>query len=68
MSLAHRNGYLMAWLGLSILSAASRGDELFRNAVQPFVNEHCVTCHDKDTLKGGLDLGALSTDLKDIRG
>lgn len=31
-------------------------------AFQPFLDQHCLECHDTETKKGGLDLSALSTD------
>ncbi len=31
--------------------------------LQPFLEKHCVECHDADTKKGGLDLTALKLDL-----
>lgn len=31
-------------------------------AIQPFIDEHCMDCHDGDVKKGDLDLSALSTD------
>jgi hypothetical protein len=30
--------------------------------IQPFLDQHCMDCHDSDAKKGGLDLTALSTD------
>lgn len=30
-------------------------------ALQPFLEQHCMECHDADVKKGGLDLGALSS-------
>ena len=64
MSEAVRIGCVIAWIGISIANAAS-GQEAFKSSVTPFLNENCTDCHDKDSFKGGLDLGALSTDLKD---
>lgn len=32
-------------------------------AVPPFLDKHCVECHDAETKKGGLDLTSLSSDL-----
>jgi hypothetical protein len=32
--------------------------------IAPFLDSHCVKCHDKDEKKGGLDLEALGFDLK----
>jgi hypothetical protein len=34
-------------------------------AVQPFLDRHCIECHDTETKKGGLDLGALSINSED---
>jgi hypothetical protein len=34
-------------------------------AITTFFDQHCVECHDADMKKGGLDLTALSFDLKD---
>lgn len=31
-------------------------------AIQPFLDQHCMDCHDGEMKKGGLDLSALSTD------
>jgi hypothetical protein len=30
-------------------------------AIQPFLDQHCIDCHDSDVKKGGLDLSALIT-------
>jgi hypothetical protein len=30
-------------------------------AIQPFLDQHCIDCHDSDVKKGGLDLSTLST-------
>jgi hypothetical protein len=34
-------------------------------AVQPFLDRHCMECHDAEMKKGGLDLGSLSTKPED---
>jgi hypothetical protein len=34
-------------------------------AVQPFLDNHCMDCHDGDVKKGDLDLSSLSTDAAD---
>lgn len=34
-------------------------------AIQPFMNQHCIDCHDAEMKKGGLDLSSLSTDAED---
>jgi len=33
--------------------------------IQPFLDEHCMECHDSDVKKGDLDLSSLSTDGSD---
>lgn len=33
--------------------------------IQPFLQQHCIDCHDSDAKKGGLDLSTLSTDPSD---
>ena len=30
-------------------------------AIQPFLDQHCIDCHDSDVKKGGLDLSTLTT-------
>jgi hypothetical protein len=34
-------------------------------AIQPFLDQNCMDCHDAEMKKGGLDLAALSTDATD---
>ncbi len=34
-------------------------------AIQPFLDQHCMECHDGEVKKGGLDLSALPTDVAD---
>ena len=41
-----------AILGLLLLPLGSAG------ALAPFLEKHCVECHDADTKKGGLDMTA----------
>jgi len=48
-----------AILGLLLLPLGSAG------ALAPFLEKHCVECHDADTKKGGLDMTALKSDLRD---
>ena len=48
-----------AILGLLLLPLGSAG------ALAPFLEKHCVECHDADTKKGGLDMTALRPDLQD---
>ncbi len=33
-------------------------DQTFRETVRPFIEDFCITCHDKDRKKGDLDLSA----------
>ena len=47
-------GTLLAALALPAFAALP--------AIQPFLDHHCMDCHDADVKKGGLDLAALSTD------
>jgi mono/diheme cytochrome c family protein len=49
----------LALLGLLLSPLVSPG------AVAPFLEKHCVECHDADAKKGGLDLTALNPDLTD---
>jgi hypothetical protein len=49
----------LALLGLLLLPLGSSG------ALAPFLEKHCVECHDADAKKGGLDLTALRSDLAD---
>ncbi len=49
----------LALLGLLLLPLGSSG------ALAPFLEKHCVECHDADAKKGGLDLAALGSDLSD---
>lgn len=49
----------LALLGLLLLPLGSFG------ALAPFLEKHCVECHDADAKKGGLDLAALGSDLSD---
>jgi mono/diheme cytochrome c family protein len=49
-------------LALVLLSAGAASGVA---ALPPFLEKHCVECHDADAKKGGLDLTALKSDLKD---
>jgi mono/diheme cytochrome c family protein len=49
----------LALLSLLLVPLVSPG------AVAPFLEKHCVECHDGDAKKGGLDLTALGSDLTD---
>lgn len=48
-----------AILGLLLLPLGSSG------ALAPFLEKNCVECHDAETKKGGLDMTALKSDLRD---
>ncbi len=37
----------------------------FKSAIQPFLDEHCMDCHDEDTARAGFRLDTLSTDFKE---
>ena len=49
----------LLWLaGAGFLGAAQAATP----AARPFLDRHCMDCHDAEMKKGGLDLSALSTD------
>lgn len=48
-------------LSLSLLGASQAAIP----AIQPFLEKHCLDCHDAEMKKGGLDLAAVSTDGSD---
>lgn len=49
---------LFPWLlGTALLCAESPKE------LRPFIEKHCVDCHDAESAKGGLDFGKLSADL-----
>jgi hypothetical protein len=48
---------------LPVASTLAAGAEL--PAIQPFLDRHCLGCHDRDVQKGGLDLTSLSLDSND---
>jgi hypothetical protein len=50
-------GLVLAAVSLSAVAAPA--------ALQPFLQKHCLDCHDGDVKKGGLDLATLSTDATD---
>ncbi len=54
---------MRAPLALIILSAPALAAP--PKAITSFLDQHCTECHDSDVKKGGLDLTALSFDLKD---
>src|SRR5262245_45806589 len=44
---------------------AAEPDMLPAKAVRPFLESHCLTCHDSNQKKGGLDLDKLTADVAD---
>lgn len=56
---------IAASLALWLSTATLRG-ETWREQLQPFLEAHCITCHQGDDADGELDLTTLSVDLKDI--
>src|SRR5581483_5046218 len=48
-------------LSAAALSLASRSPGAEPPTVQGVVGQFCVTCHDADTAKGGLDLSAVAS-------
>jgi Protein of unknown function (DUF1587)/Planctomycete cytochrome C len=53
------------WLALYAFLASATLGRAATSPVKPFVERHCVECHDADSLKGGLDLTALPFELRD---
>jgi len=57
---------LLAWAvspGTSVLQAADAPPPPFvTKTLRPFLEQHCLSCHDAETKKGGLDLENLRTD------
>ena len=48
------------------VSAAAQGSPLsFESTIQPFIETHCVDCHDAETHKAGLRLDTLAADFRD---
>jgi len=47
---------------LSALLLSTCASQAAIPAIQPFLDQHCMDCHDADAKKGGLDLSALSTE------
>ena len=50
----------------SSLQAAGKDDPDFIKVAQPFIENHCMDCHDADEKKGGFDLTALKPDFADV--
>jgi len=53
---------LMKRLNLLLFLFITQSANAALPAIQPFLDQHCMDCHDGDAKKGGLDLSALSTD------
>src|SRR5690242_16732095 len=52
--------------GPSVLQAADPPPPPFLSGtLQPFLQQHCLSCHDTATSKGGLDLDKLSTNFQE---
>jgi hypothetical protein len=51
--------------GVECLDAAPAPEATIPRELLPLLEEHCMECHDKDTAKGGLDLGKLPKSLND---
>lgn len=54
-----------AWIGVFSLQAAAPDSRLDPRPLQPTFRKFCADCHLDGASKGGLDLGALPTDLHD---
>jgi hypothetical protein len=48
-------------VALTIASSMASPDP-FKTAIQPFLDEHCMNCHDEDTARAGFRLDTLDTD------
>ncbi len=53
--------------GVCLFAGAASLQAELPAAMGPFLEDHCVQCHDADEKKGGLDLDALTFDLKDAK-
>lgn len=51
-----------AWLLSAALAALAPRPHAATPALQPFLQRHCLECHDTETRKGGFDLTSLSTE------
>ncbi len=54
-----RSAFLTLALTLFLYQVGTASD----NNLQPFLEKHCVECHDADSKKGGLDLTELKFEL-----
>ncbi|MFT5122328.1 MAG: hypothetical protein ACI9QL_001417 [Candidatus Omnitrophota bacterium] len=50
------------WISFILLGYCSASLSAAPESLQAFTQEHCITCHDAETKKGGLDLTALKPD------
>jgi mono/diheme cytochrome c family protein len=63
---AGRSFLLLLAAGLLLPASTLRAADGFpARTLRPFLDAHCLGCHDADTKKGGLDLEKLSTDFGD---
>src|SRR5438034_48064 len=53
------------WLAALLTAALTHQASAALPAIQPFLDRHCMECHDAEVKKGGLDLAALSTKAED---
>ncbi len=56
-------GPLFAMLVVMVSLDAAQNDGLKRQS-SPFFDQYCIDCHDSESMKGGLDLAALTLDLE----
>ncbi|HEV3438404.1 MAG TPA: DUF1587 domain-containing protein, partial [Gemmata sp.] len=59
--------FSLALVGLGTVNVGTSGDEKVAKLapvkeLAPFATKHCISCHDKKTLKGGFDMETLLTD------
>ncbi len=52
-------------LAVAAAVASAAPAPLATEKLEPFLETHCIDCHDSDLNKGGLDLDALGRDIKD---
>lgn len=60
--------WLLAGLGLAIAAGAVRAEagEAVAERLGPFLEQHCISCHDDRLQRGGLDLTSLAGDMTDV--
>jgi Protein of unknown function (DUF1587) len=55
------SGFLLQAAAFSTLAATNELERTFAKDIRPFLESYCMTCHDKETRKAQLDLGAFDT-------